>query len=107
QRLPRTERVARHERAADWLESLARHRNNDLAEVLAHHRWAALEIARTVGVPLARYASAARGALRRAAQRAYQLHALDAAASYAQRAQSLFMPELLAGEPAGAAELER
>src|SRR5690606_23003878 len=52
-------------------------------------------------------ASAARGALRRAAQRAYQLHALDAAASYAQRAQSLFTPELLAGEPAGAAELER
>ena len=101
QRLPRTERVARHERAADWLESLARHRNHDLAEVLAHHRWAALEIARTVGVPLQQHVVAARSALRRASQRAYQLHALEAAASYAERARSLFDPAPHARPPTG------
>ena len=58
QRLPRTERVARHERTADWLDALSRSRDTDLAEVLAHHRWAAHEIARTLGVDTARYAPA-------------------------------------------------
>jgi predicted ATPase/class 3 adenylate cyclase len=92
QRLPRTERIARHQRAADWLEELAQHRDTDLAEVLAHHRWAAHEIARTVGVPVTHYAAAARRALSRAAQRAYRLHALETAASYAERARSLYDP---------------
>ena len=45
QRLPRTERVARHERTAGWLDALSQSRDTDLAEVLAHHRWAAHEIA--------------------------------------------------------------
>jgi predicted ATPase/class 3 adenylate cyclase len=89
QRLPRTERVARHERTADWIDALSRTRDTDLAEVLAHHRWAAHEIARTLGVATARYAPAARDALHRAAQRAYALHALDAAAAHVGRALSL------------------
>ncbi|MEH1011591.1 adenylate/guanylate cyclase domain-containing protein [Micromonospora sp. CPCC 206060] len=89
QRLPRTERVARHERTADWLDALSRGRDTDLAEVLAHHRWAAHEIARTLGVDTDQYAPAAREALHRAARRAYALHALDAAASHAGRALSL------------------
>ncbi|WP_121155881.1 adenylate/guanylate cyclase domain-containing protein [Micromonospora pisi] len=86
QRLPRTERVARHERTADWLDALSRSRDTDLAEVLAHHRWAAHEIAGTLGVDTERYAPAARDALHRAARRAYALHALDAAANHAGRA---------------------
>ncbi|MGW4466985.1 adenylate/guanylate cyclase domain-containing protein [Micromonospora sp. NPDC004704] len=86
QRLPRTERVARHERTADWLDALSRSRDTDLAEVLAHHRWAAHEIAGTLGVDTERYAPAARDALHRAARRAYALHALDAAASHAAKA---------------------
>lgn len=90
QRLPRTERVARHERTADWLDALSRSRDTDLAEVLAHHRWAAHEIARTLGVDTDRYAPAAREALHRAARRAYALHVLDAAASHAGRALALF-----------------
>lgn len=89
QRLPRTERVARHERTADWLDGLSRTRDTDLAEVLAHHRWAAHEIARTLGVDTDRYAPAAREALHRAARRAYSLHVLDAAASHAGRALAL------------------
>jgi predicted ATPase/class 3 adenylate cyclase len=89
QRLPRTERVARHERTAAWIDALSRTRDTDLAEVLAHHRWAAHEIARTLGVDTARYAPAARDALHRAARRAYSLHALDAAAGHVGRALAL------------------
>ncbi|GAB3150570.1 hypothetical protein GCM10027290_38340 [Micromonospora sonneratiae] len=89
QRLPRTERVARHERTADWLDALSRSRDTDLAEVLAHHRWAVHEIARTLDMNTDRYAPAARAALHRAARRAYALHALDAAASHTERALGL------------------
>jgi hypothetical protein len=88
-RLPRTELVARHERTADWLDALSRTRDTDLAEVLAHHRWAAHDIAGRLGVRADRYAAAAREALHRAARRAYALHALDAAAAHAERALSL------------------
>lgn len=90
QRLPRTERVARHERTAGWLDALSGSRNTDLAEVLAHHRWAAHEIARTLGVDTRQYAPAAREALHRAARRAYALHALEPAAGHVGRALTLF-----------------
>ncbi|HEX5597495.1 MAG TPA: adenylate/guanylate cyclase domain-containing protein [Micromonosporaceae bacterium] len=89
QRLPRTERVARHGRAADWLDLQSRGRDTDLAEVIAHHRWAAHEIARTLGLDTERLASAACAALHRAARRAYALHALDAAAAHVKRALAL------------------
>jgi class 3 adenylate cyclase len=89
QRLPRTERIARHERAADWLDSMSQQRHTDLAEVLAHHRWAAREIARTLDLPVDRYTEAARRALHLAARRAYALHALDTAASHTARALGL------------------
>lgn len=89
QRLPRTERVARHERTAQWLDMLSQSRDTDLAEVLAHHRWAAHEIARTLGMEIDRFAGAARAALHRAARRAYALHSLDAAANHAGRALGL------------------
>ncbi|MEH0844114.1 adenylate/guanylate cyclase domain-containing protein [Micromonospora sp. CPCC 205711] len=86
QRLPRAERVLRHQRTADWLEQLTDGRQQDLAEILANHRWTAHEIARTVGLDPAPYAVAARTALRRAARRAYALHALDNAATLVDRA---------------------
>ena len=89
QRLPRTERVARHERTAEWLDALSHTRDTDLAEVAAHHRWAAHEIARTLGVDTTPFAAPAREALHRAARRAYALHALDAAANHVERALSL------------------
>ncbi|GIH18691.1 guanylate cyclase [Rugosimonospora africana] len=93
QRLPRSERVARHQRTADWLEPVSDARQSDLAEVLAHHRWAAHEITRTLGMDTAPYAPAARDAMHRAARRAYALHALDAAAEWVHRAQGLNLPE--------------
>ncbi|WJK43970.1 adenylate/guanylate cyclase domain-containing protein [Solwaraspora sp. WMMA2056] len=86
QRLPRSERVARHARTADWLDTLAGDRDTDLAEVLAHHRWAAHEIADTLGLDTGVYAGPARDALHRAARRAYALHALDVAAGHVERA---------------------
>ncbi|GAA2517580.1 hypothetical protein GCM10010201_13040 [Pilimelia columellifera subsp. columellifera] len=89
-RLPRTERMARHERTADWLDALSRSRDTDLAEVLARHRWAAYEIACSLGQDASRQAPAARQALHRAARRAYALHAIDAAAGHAARALSLY-----------------
>jgi class 3 adenylate cyclase len=105
QRLPRIERIARHERTADWLDLLAQHRHTDLAEVLAHHRWAAHEIARTLGLPAQRYAPAARRSLHLAARRAYALHALETAAGHTARALALLEDE--AGGPGGADEPER
>ncbi|WP_239678430.1 adenylate/guanylate cyclase domain-containing protein [Natronosporangium hydrolyticum] len=98
QRLPRTERIARHERTADWLETVWQRHDTDLAEVLAHHRWAGHEIARSLRMPVGRYALAARQALYRAAKHAYALHALDAAARHIARALSL-----TTDDPAGSA----
>ncbi|MFE9919011.1 adenylate/guanylate cyclase domain-containing protein [Micromonospora sp. NPDC005553] len=89
QRLPRAERVLRHQRTADWMAQLTDDRQYDLAEVLANHRWAAHEIARTVGLDTAPYAPSARDALHQAARRAYELHALDTAAALVGRALAL------------------
>jgi predicted ATPase/class 3 adenylate cyclase len=85
-RLPRTERVARHERTAGWLNALAQGRDTDLAEVLAHHRWSAYDICRDLGMIATPHARAAAAALHRAARRAYTLHSLDAAAIHVGRA---------------------
>jgi class 3 adenylate cyclase len=105
QRLPRSERVSRHQRTGDWLERVSdANRASDLAEVLANHRWAAHEIARTLGMDTAPYADPARRALYQAARRAYALHALDAAKANVDRALSIKVDdedpsiELLAAE---------
>jgi len=89
QRLPRTERVARHELTADWLDSVAADRDTDLAEVVANHRYTAYEVAQSLGLDALRYSVPARDALHRAARRTYALHALDAAAVHAGKALAL------------------
>jgi tetratricopeptide (TPR) repeat protein len=89
QRLPRTERVARHELTAAWLDSVAADRDTDLAEVVANHRYTAYEIAGSLGLDAPRYSVPARDALHRAARRTYALHALDAAAAHAGKALAL------------------
>lgn len=88
-RLPRTERVAQHTRAADWLDAQSQERDTDLAEVIAHHRWAAHEVARTLGLDTSLHAQVAQDALYRAARRAYALHAFDVAAKHVTRALAL------------------
>ena len=47
--IPRAARAARHRAAAAWLEGRAGERAEDLADVLAHHYQAALELARASG----------------------------------------------------------
>jgi class 3 adenylate cyclase len=71
--IPRAERVTKHRRAAEWIESLSRDRSEDRAEMLAHHYLAALEFARAAGLDLTDMAGAARAALRDAAERAASL----------------------------------
>jgi hypothetical protein len=71
--IPRAERVAKHRRAAEWIESLSPDRSEDRAEMLAHHYLAALEFARAAGVDLTDVAGAARAALHEAAERAASL----------------------------------
>jgi tetratricopeptide (TPR) repeat protein len=49
QSLPRAVRAARHKDAAEWVESKAGDRVDDLAEVLAHHYATALDLANAAG----------------------------------------------------------
>ncbi len=89
ERLPRSERVARHVRTADWLDAHIDSRGGELAEVLAHHRFTAYETARALGHDTRPYAGPALAALRHAAQRAAMLNAFDAATTQVERAVAL------------------
>jgi class 3 adenylate cyclase/tetratricopeptide (TPR) repeat protein len=48
--IPRAARAARHQAAASWIEDKAGERVEDLADVLAHHYQAALELSRAAGL---------------------------------------------------------
>jgi class 3 adenylate cyclase/tetratricopeptide (TPR) repeat protein len=50
QQIPRAARAARHQAAASWLEGKAGERVEDLADVLAHHYRAALELHTAAGI---------------------------------------------------------
>ncbi len=50
QQIPRAARAARHQAAAAWLEHKAGGRAEDVADVLAHHYQAALELSRAAGI---------------------------------------------------------
>ena len=49
--IPRAGRVERHQQAAAWIEQKAGERAEDLADVLAHHYLAALELSRAARLP--------------------------------------------------------
>ncbi len=70
--IPRASRGEKHLRAADWMEGLGR--ADDHAELVAHHYASALELIQT---PAA--IEGARGAFRRAGDRALRLNAFEAA----------------------------
>lgn len=89
ERLPHAERVARHVRTADWLDTHLDLRSSELAELIAHHRYTAFANARALGHDARSYAGPALHALRQAAQRAVLLSAFDAAASHLGRAGEL------------------
>jgi class 3 adenylate cyclase/tetratricopeptide (TPR) repeat protein len=71
--LSRASRAAKHQRVAEWLESVASDRADDRAELVAHHYLTALEFARATRQPTA----------------ALEVHASRAAAEAGGRAESL------------------
>jgi tetratricopeptide (TPR) repeat protein len=75
--IPRAARSEKHQRAAEWIESLGR--SEDRAEMLAHHYLTALELDRAAGKETEELANRARFRLREAGDRAYALAAFPAA----------------------------
>jgi class 3 adenylate cyclase/tetratricopeptide (TPR) repeat protein len=71
--IPRGSRAEKHRLVAEWIESLATHRSDDRAEMLANHYLSALELASAAGMQTDDLSERARGALREAADRAFLL----------------------------------
>jgi class 3 adenylate cyclase/tetratricopeptide (TPR) repeat protein len=88
--IPRSRRSEMHRLAADWIESLASGRAEDLADLVAHHLGSALEFARATGHDAPELAARARLAYRDAGDRAAGLNAHDAAARFYQAALELW-----------------
>jgi class 3 adenylate cyclase/tetratricopeptide (TPR) repeat protein len=89
--IPRAARARKHRAAAAWIESIARERVTDHAELLAHHHTEALELARASGAPgqeVKELEDEARRFLVMAGERAEVLD-LDRAAAYYHRALEL------------------
>jgi tetratricopeptide (TPR) repeat protein len=78
--VPRPARVEKHVAAAEWVESLGR--EEDHAELLAHHYGTALELAEAAGQPTGDLAERTRLALRRAGDRAAALSSYGVAAGF-------------------------
>jgi class 3 adenylate cyclase/tetratricopeptide (TPR) repeat protein len=86
--IPRAERAAKHQGAAEWIESLGR--PEDYAELLAHHWRSALELAESSGKDTAELVDPARRALQEAGARAFSVNAYPAAAAYYRDALALW-----------------
>jgi class 3 adenylate cyclase/tetratricopeptide (TPR) repeat protein len=88
--LPRARRIEKHQRAADWIESLGGDRGEDLADVVAHHYLSVLELARATGEDGPELTTRARLALRTAGDRATSLGALESAERFYAKALALW-----------------
>jgi DNA-binding SARP family transcriptional activator len=86
--IPRAARATKHRLTAEWMESRAR--DDDVAELLAHHYGSALELATAAGLETEGLAERASEAFWRAGERARQLHANAEAIAYFRRALALF-----------------
>jgi DNA-binding transcriptional ArsR family regulator len=71
--IPRGQRVDKHRRAAEWIDSLSSERSEDRAEMLAHHYREALKLAEASGADTGPFRSAACDALVEASERAASL----------------------------------
>jgi class 3 adenylate cyclase/tetratricopeptide (TPR) repeat protein len=92
-RLPRPRRLQQHVRAADWWATRPSGRDSELAELVAHHRVIASELASALRSPEAGLrAEQARLALREAAERSYVLRALLPCRTHLDRALALWDP---------------
>ena len=85
--IPRATRAEKHLRVAGWIESLGR--QEDHAELLAHHYLAAHDLASAAGLEVAELTGRALAAVRQAGDRAIALHAFAAAAGFYRRAHDL------------------
>ena len=94
--IPRAERATKHQRVAEWIESLGR--PEDHSEMLAYHWRSALDLARASGHDDEHLVSRARLALRDAGDRAFGLNNHAAAASLYEDALGLW-PEPDAERP--------
>jgi class 3 adenylate cyclase/tetratricopeptide (TPR) repeat protein len=88
--IPRRRRAERHRLAAEWIESLAADRREDLADVIAHHYVSALDLARAAGMETAKLAESARLALHEAGDRAASLNAFAGAKRFYRSALDLW-----------------
>jgi class 3 adenylate cyclase/tetratricopeptide (TPR) repeat protein len=117
--IPRADRGKKHQRAAEWIESLGR--PEDHAETIAYHYRSALELARASGQGTEGFVERARLAFREAGDRAAALNAFEAAARSYAAALELWPPDdlerprlllsygtmLAIGQEGGKDELER
>jgi class 3 adenylate cyclase len=87
--IPRSDRVEKHRRVAEWLSSLAADRSEDHSEMLAHHYHEALALARAAGVDATALHAPARHAFAEGARRAFSLGAGRTAHDLALEALSL------------------
>jgi predicted ATPase/class 3 adenylate cyclase len=86
--IPRAARVERHRQTAAWIESLGR--QDDQAELLAHHYLEALELAEAAGLDASELGEPARRALRDAGDRAASLYAVATAERFYEAALRLW-----------------
>ena len=94
-RLPRPRRLQQHVRAADWWATRSSGRDSERAELVAHHRVLASELATALRAPEASLrAEQARLALREAAERSYVLRALLPTRLHLDRALALWPAEV-------------
>jgi tetratricopeptide (TPR) repeat protein len=77
--LPRAERVERHVRVAQWIESLPDDRREDRSEVLAHHYVQAIELSASAGLDADALLPAGVAALRESGLRAFAIGAYPGA----------------------------
>ena len=85
--IPRAQRALKHQKTAEWIE--ARARDDDVAELVAHHYSRALDLARTARLESEGLIERATEAFWRAGERARQVYANAEAAEYFRRALTL------------------
>ena len=100
--IPRAERAAKHRQTAEWIE--ARSRDDDVAELVAHHYASALELARAARLETEELVERTAEALWHAGERARRLYANTEAAAYFRRALTL-LDEARWADPDWLAEL--
>ena len=85
--IPRAQRAVKHQKTAEWIE--ARARDDDVAELVAHHYSRALDLSRTARLESEGLVERTAEAFWRAGERARQVYANAEAAEYFRRALTL------------------